>query len=55
MLCSRIAVLEKLFEQPQSDEEGAKLRDALLMYAGGLCSSLEIYTILVNLKASRNN
>ena len=36
VLRSRIAILEKLFEQPASDEKETKLREELLMYASGL-------------------
>ena len=32
----RIATLEKLFEQPASDEKDTKLREGLLMYASRL-------------------
>ena len=34
----RIATLEKLFEQPASDEKEMKRREELLMYASGLRS-----------------
>ena len=33
ILCSRIVALEKLFEQPASDEKETKLREELLRYA----------------------
>ena len=36
ILLSRIATLEKLFEQPASDEKETKLREGLSMYASGL-------------------
>ena len=38
VLRSRIAILEKLFEQPASDEKDTKLREGLLMYASRLRS-----------------
>ena len=36
ILLPRIATLEKLFEQPASDEKETKLREGLLMYADAL-------------------
>ena len=43
-------MLEKLFEQARSDEEGTKLHDALLTYVGGFCSSFGIYNDFSKLK-----
>lgn len=37
MLSLRIGTLERHFEQPTSDEREIKLRETLLMYAGGSC------------------
>jgi len=55
ILLSRIASLEKLFEQPAGNEKESKRREGVLMYAISLCSGQTLIPALVNSRVSKNN